>query len=418
MKHRSQEEVNALPNGQGPKSRLLVEPPMMQIKFNFPELPTGILQLTGFQVGHFPFKYLGISISYKRLSNAECNVLVDRIVARIRSWGAKKLSYAGRLVLVRTVLSQLHSYWARIFLLPMGVISRVNAVCRNYLWSGTDDYHKAPAVAWDSCCLPRDRGGLGILHCQLWNIVVLGKYSWWIAQKKDSLWVKWVHHIYMKQADWWTYHPSSNSSWTWRQICKVRDTLHSGFTLNGWMNVVYSTHAVYLWLIREHVTVSWVPLVWNRLCMPKVNFICWLYVLHRLMTKDRLLRHGVIVSDLCDLCGSAQEDHSHLFFDCSYSQRCLALLNQWLDIDWTGDFSNWILTWLCRSLLRKKVIMASMASLIYCIWQNRNTVRVEGVIQHPNAILKWIKSSLQGRFNQVKESTRLNRSWIDRLELV
>ncbi|XP_074315735.1 uncharacterized protein LOC141651946 [Silene latifolia] len=44
----------------------------------------------------------------------------------------------------------LHSYWARIFFLPMGVISRVNAVCRNYLWSGTDDYHKVSAVAWDA----------------------------------------------------------------------------------------------------------------------------------------------------------------------------------------------------------------------------------------------------------------------------
>ncbi|XP_074295922.1 uncharacterized protein LOC141623679 isoform X3 [Silene latifolia] len=73
------------------------------------------------------------------------------------------------------------------------------------LWYGTDDYHKIPALAWDTCCLPKDREGLGILHCQLWNLVVIGKFSWWIAQK-------WVHHIYMKQGDWWSYHPSVNSS--------------------------------------------------------------------------------------------------------------------------------------------------------------------------------------------------------------
>ncbi|XP_074289356.1 uncharacterized protein LOC141614510 [Silene latifolia] len=249
-------------------------------------------------------------------------------------------------------------------------------------------------------------------YCCDWQIF------WWIAQKKDSLWVKWVHHINMKQAEWWTYHPSVNSSWTWRQICKVRELLCSGFSLNGWMNAAYSTHDVYLWLIREHATVPWVPLVWNRLCLPKVSFICWLYVLHRLLTKDRLLRYGVVISDLCDICGSAQETHSHLFFECGYSQRCLALLNQWLDIDWTGDFSTWIITWRCRSLLRKKVIMAAVATLIYSIWQNRNTARHEGVVQQPNAVLRWIKCNLNGRFMQVKGSIRLNSSWIDRLALV
>ncbi|XP_074299049.1 uncharacterized protein LOC141630069 [Silene latifolia] len=84
-----------------------------------------ILQLSGFQQGSFPFRYLGIPISYKRLSSADSNVLVDKIVKKIRGWGTKKLSYAGRLVLVRHVLSQMHSYWARIFLLPKGVIARV-----------------------------------------------------------------------------------------------------------------------------------------------------------------------------------------------------------------------------------------------------------------------------------------------------
>ncbi|XP_074291794.1 uncharacterized protein LOC141618590 [Silene latifolia] len=172
-----------------------------------------------------------------------------------------------------------------------------------------------------------------------------------------------------------------------------------------------------MWLIRDHITVNWMPLVWNRLCLPKVNLICWMYVLHRFMTKDRLMRYGVISSDLCDLCGIAQETHSYLFFDCG-SQRCLILLKQWLDIDWNGDLTMWIIPWRCRSLLRKKVIMAALATLIYSIWQNRNTTGHEGLVQHPVAVLRWIKPSLKKRFLQVKESTRHNSSWIDSLDLV
>ncbi|XP_074283345.1 uncharacterized protein LOC141607894 [Silene latifolia] len=173
-----------------------------------------ISRISGFQRGTLPFRYLGISISHKILSNAVCSKLVDKIVAKVRGWGTKHLSYAGRLVIVKSVLTQMHSYWVRIFLLPKGVIHKVDSICRNYLWAGSDEYRHAPPVALETCCLPCDKGGLGISNCHLRNIAVLGKYSWWISQLKDSLWVKWVHTIYIKQQDWWQYQPSINSSWT------------------------------------------------------------------------------------------------------------------------------------------------------------------------------------------------------------
>ncbi|XP_074297047.1 uncharacterized protein LOC141627721 [Silene latifolia] len=109
-----------------------------------PDTEAQILGISGFKKGSFPFRYLGVDISYKRLTNHQCNKLVDRMVLRIHSWGAKQLSYAGRLTLVKTVLTQLHCYWARIYLLPKGVIQKVDSICRNYLWSGKDGYHESP----------------------------------------------------------------------------------------------------------------------------------------------------------------------------------------------------------------------------------------------------------------------------------
>ena len=76
--------------------------------------------------GVLPFKYLGISVSSKRCSVMDCECLIDKILERIRSLGSKHLSYAGRLVLIKAVLSNLHSYWGRIFLLPKTVLSRLN----------------------------------------------------------------------------------------------------------------------------------------------------------------------------------------------------------------------------------------------------------------------------------------------------
>ncbi|XP_074288167.1 uncharacterized protein LOC141613332 [Silene latifolia] len=83
-----------------------------------------IVKVSGFRIGTLPFKYLGVPISSKKLSKFEGHKLIERIVHRIRSLGARQLSYAGRLVLVKTVLSSLHSYWASIFLIPYGIMNK------------------------------------------------------------------------------------------------------------------------------------------------------------------------------------------------------------------------------------------------------------------------------------------------------
>ena len=62
------------------------------------------LDITGFNEGKLPFRYLGHPITSSRLSKGECNTLVAKITAKILVWTSRHLSYAGRLVLVNTVL--------------------------------------------------------------------------------------------------------------------------------------------------------------------------------------------------------------------------------------------------------------------------------------------------------------------------
>ncbi|KAH0682653.1 hypothetical protein KY289_020405 [Solanum tuberosum] len=61
-----------------------------------------ILQQSGFGCGEFPFKYLGVPLSTKKLTIMQWSPLVNKIIARISSWTAKKLSYAGRMQLVQS----------------------------------------------------------------------------------------------------------------------------------------------------------------------------------------------------------------------------------------------------------------------------------------------------------------------------
>ncbi|XP_059277759.1 uncharacterized protein LOC132031906 [Lycium ferocissimum] len=53
-----------------------------------------MLQLSGFSCGELPFKCLGVPLSTKKLNIMQWQPLILKIVAKISSWTAKKLSYA------------------------------------------------------------------------------------------------------------------------------------------------------------------------------------------------------------------------------------------------------------------------------------------------------------------------------------
>lgn len=117
-------------------------------------------------------------------------MLVSKVTARLRSWTTRHLSYAGRAVLVQSILQTLHMYWASAFLLPKSVIAEIDKLCRKFLWSGAAEKNRPALVNWESVCLPRKFGGLGLKNQNLWSLALLGKHVWAIAIKADILWVR------------------------------------------------------------------------------------------------------------------------------------------------------------------------------------------------------------------------------------
>nr|XP_016505563.1 PREDICTED: uncharacterized protein LOC107823437 [Nicotiana tabacum] len=117
-----------------------------------------ILQQLGFTLGELPFKYLGIPLANKKLSLIQWHPLVEKIIAKISSWIAKKLSYTGRVQLVQTVLFGIQSYWSQLFTLPSKVLKMIDSYSRSYIWSGINVITKKPLVAWDKMCTPKSSG--------------------------------------------------------------------------------------------------------------------------------------------------------------------------------------------------------------------------------------------------------------------
>ena len=86
----------------------------------------GILNIFGFPEDSLPMRYLGVPLITTRLTSNDCKSLVDRMVARVKSWTSKFLSYAGRLQLIQSVLFSIQVYWTSIFILPKKVIKQVD----------------------------------------------------------------------------------------------------------------------------------------------------------------------------------------------------------------------------------------------------------------------------------------------------
>ncbi|XP_060200470.1 uncharacterized protein LOC132628726 [Lycium barbarum] len=173
-------------------------------------------------LGDLPFKYLGVPLSTKKLSIHQCLPIVERMISRVKCWSSKLLSYSGRMQLVNSVLFEMQTYWAQIFLLPKKIISMVTTVCRTFLWTDSNNLSRKALVAWEKICKPKTAGGLNVLDISTWNNPAIYKLLWAVEQKKDKLWVVWIHTFYIKANDLSTMATPKQGYWLVRKVFDSR----------------------------------------------------------------------------------------------------------------------------------------------------------------------------------------------------
>lgn len=81
--------------------------------------------------------------------------------------------------------------------------------------------------------------------------------------------------------------------------------------------------------------VRWYHWVWPHVSIPKVSFICWMAILERLYTMDRVARFTGQVDATCCFSQRGAETHEHLFFQCAYAKELLIRIMTVVDYDAT-----------------------------------------------------------------------------------
>jgi hypothetical protein len=132
-------------------------------------------------VGNFPFVYLGLPMGRDPRKLDYWKPIMSSIISRLSSWKSKFLSFGRPLILLKSLLSSLPVYFLFFFKDPAGNF---------FFWWGGEDFRIISWVDWDSVCLPREEGGLGVRWLRAFNVSLLGKWCWRMLVNKEGLWYR------------------------------------------------------------------------------------------------------------------------------------------------------------------------------------------------------------------------------------
>lgn len=105
-------------------------------------------------------KYLGLPEHFGRRKIDLFTSIVDRIHQKAISWSTKRLSRAGKLTMLKSVLSAIPTYPMTCFQLSVSLCKRIQSVLTRFWWDDGDEKKKICWVAWDTLTQPKAEGGL------------------------------------------------------------------------------------------------------------------------------------------------------------------------------------------------------------------------------------------------------------------
>ena len=142
----------------------------------------------GCKEGNFPFRYLGIAMHFRKLSNKVSSLIEEHFEKqKFGSWKGKLLSSGGRLVLINSVLSSLSMFMMFFFLFLKEYLKGWITTDPGF-FSQCDDHRKKYTLAkWNVLCKPRCTGCLGNLNLDV---------------RKSCFLIKWLFKLLNEEGLW------------------------------------------------------------------------------------------------------------------------------------------------------------------------------------------------------------------------
>jgi hypothetical protein len=112
-----------------------------------PTIQMSLANILGFERKTLPTKYLGIPPTNKACKMATWEGVINTLQERVKNWTYRSLNLAGRLILTKVVLQVILTYMMSVFLAPKGILQKIRAIQREFLWQGAESKKKWALVA-------------------------------------------------------------------------------------------------------------------------------------------------------------------------------------------------------------------------------------------------------------------------------
>lgn len=160
-------------------------------------------------------KYLGLPLSVKKLPRSVFMELIDKIASKLPGWKAAVINQAGRLTLVRSVLTAIPIYHLIATQCPKWVVKAIDNIRRGFVWKGRKDVKGGHCVvSWTRVCRPLCLGGLGIHNLEILGWALSLRWLWLKKTQPDKsrIWYSgtpqcgcFVLSLSLLYSGWWFY---------------------------------------------------------------------------------------------------------------------------------------------------------------------------------------------------------------------
>jgi hypothetical protein len=192
------------------------------------ELRTAVKSELTIDVEAFSEKYLGLPTAAGSLTSELFEYITDHIRSSVNGWAPKLMSFAGKEMMIKSVLQAKAIYPMSYFNLSKGTCTKITSILAKWWWAGCLDKKSMHWLAWDKIAIPKGQGGMGFRDMAAFNVALLGKQGWRLIISPDSLCARVLRARYYHDKPFMEASAPRTASRTWRAILVGREALAKG----------------------------------------------------------------------------------------------------------------------------------------------------------------------------------------------